>query len=105
MPDSASSPLSSTPSTEPIITALPDAQSTPSDSKKTKFQHEAEVPADVPAEAGPSRPPVSDRDGEKTPVVTAVPLPEEVSVKEEFYDLRMGWSGKVYEMRVGGSDM
>lgn len=105
MSNSASSTPSSPPSTEPIITALPDAQSTPSDSKKAKFQHEVQVSVDVPAEAGPSRVPVSNGDGEKTPVVTAVPLPEEVSIKEEFYDLRMGWSAKVYEMRVGGNDM
>ena len=35
----------------------------------------------------------------------AIPLPEGEEVKETFYELRMGWSGKVYEMTVGANDL
>jgi hypothetical protein len=39
-----------------------------------------------------------------SPVVVASPLPEQVE-NEQFWDLRMSWSGKVYEMKVGANDM
>lgn len=35
--------------------------------------------------------------------VSAVPLAEEVD--EEWWDLKMQWGGKVYDIRVGGNDM
>lgn len=88
------------------ISALPDMQSTPPSSKKAKFLH-----TDA-SDAGPSTLPTSNENGdsgeekeERTPVMNAIPLAEEPSVKEEFYDLRMGWSGKIYEIKVGGNDM
>lgn len=115
--DAPSSNPASLPSEAPAtITALPDIQSTPSSSKKPKLLHVD--PSSESAQAGPSTQPANpsadangngenmDVDGvEKTPVFEAIPLPEEVSVKEEFYELRMGWSGKIYELRVGGNDM
>jgi hypothetical protein len=39
-----------------------------------------------------------------SPVIVASPLPEQVE-NEQFWDLRMSWSGKVYEMKVGANDM
>lgn len=35
--------------------------------------------------------------------VSTVPLAEEVD--EEWWDLKMQWGGKVYDIRVGGNDM
>lgn len=43
--------------------------------------------------------------GGETPIVKAVPLPGDEPEEEVFYDLRMSWSGKVYELVVGGNDM
>jgi ubiquitin-like domain-containing CTD phosphatase 1 len=92
----------------PPITALPDVQSTPSSSKKAKFLHTGQLSD----EAGPSTLPTPNEAGEsgeekeeRTPVMNAIPLAEEPSVKEEFYELKMGWSGKIYEIKVGGNDM
>lgn len=42
-----------------------------------------------------------------SPLQVAVALPDEVDTegKEEFWDLKMSWSGKMFEMRVGSNDM
>ena len=45
-------------------------------------------------------------DGNTSPIVMAVPLPcDDVGENEEWWHLKMSWSGKVFEMKVGGSDM
>ena len=79
-------PSTPTPPKTPVavVTALPDVASHPSEHKKVKLNHEPE-----------------------SPIVTAVPLPSDdgPEAPEEWWNLRMSWGGKVYEMRVGGSDM
>ncbi|WWC88693.1 HAD hydrolase, family IIID [Kwoniella dendrophila CBS 6074] len=37
--------------------------------------------------------------------VQAVPLSEELEKQEEWWELKMTWSGKVFELKVGGNDM
>ena len=42
-----------------------------------------------------------------TPVVMAVPLPTEGmnEEEEEWWDLKMSWSGKIYDIKVASNDM
>ncbi|WVF69168.1 HAD hydrolase, family IIID [Kwoniella sp. CBS 6097] len=42
---------------------------------------------------------------EPSPPVQAVPLAEEVEVTEEWWELKMTWSGKTFDLKVGGNDM
>ncbi|OWZ65226.1 HAD hydrolase, family IIID [Cryptococcus neoformans] len=42
-------------------------------------------------------------DGDESPQVSTVPLAEEAD--EEWWDLKMQWGGKVYDIHVGGNDM
>ncbi|WVW84647.1 HAD hydrolase, family IIID [Kwoniella bestiolae CBS 10118] len=44
-----------------------------------------------------------DQDNSRT--VEAVPLVEELEKTEEWWELKMTWSGKVFELKVGGNDM
>jgi ubiquitin-like domain-containing CTD phosphatase 1 len=106
------------------VEAVPDVQHgiTPGDSKKPKLFHALPLGAATdgdsssssfssasdPSPATPSSSPARElENGEISPVVMAVQLPadDEIKEKEEWWDLRMSWSGKVYEMRVGGNDM
>ena len=50
---------------------------------------------------------MDDTDGSTSPVVMAVSLPtvEGLDEKEEWWELRLTWSGKVYDMTVGSNDM
>ena len=46
----------------------------------------------------------NDEDGDdESPQVSTVPLAEETD--EEWWDLKMQWGGKVYDIHVGGNDM
>ncbi|WVQ85088.1 HAD hydrolase, family IIID [Cryptococcus sp. DSM 104549] len=111
----------------PPIAARPDVESAPSEGKKPKLFHvsdgdedgrmEVDVAADdtPPGEAINDTAPAIDQEGreggegavdkEATPIVAAVPLAEEVEVTEEWWDLRMQWSGKTFELKVGGNDL
>ena len=109
----------------PTVAALPDAESSPADAKKPKIYHlDGETDASSSAsesnkgdvngdrvedgDGGPGDESMEDGDaGEApaTPVMQAVPLPEEVEEKEEWFNLKMSWSGKIYDLRVGGNDM
>lgn len=42
-------------------------------------------------------------DDDESPKVSTVPLAEETD--EEWWDLKMQWGGKVYDIHVGGNDM
>ena len=112
------------------ITAAPDVEGSPADAKKPKLLH---FEASEPPKASCSNPQVQENgqpgtpnakvesrfdtsaggeeeaseDNGESPVVAAVPLPDETVTEkdEEFWDLKMSWSGKVYEMRVGANDM
>jgi hypothetical protein len=77
---------------QPIVSALPD------EDPRTNEPRQAAVDA----VSG-----LDDAKGEDAdaPPAEAIPLTEGEEVKETFYQLRMGWSGKVYEMTVGGNDL
>ena len=111
-------------SPSPVVEAVPDVQhgNTPTDPKKPKLFHalppgSADGDAQAEASSSSSSPAALDppgrgpnrelENGEISPVVMAVQLPadDEIKEKEEWWDLKMSWSGKVYEMRVGGNDM
>lgn len=80
---------------QPVTSALPDICSSPADSKKAKL---------LQVENGD--PPKEDADG--SPVLSAIPLPSdevEAEANEEWFHLRMSWSGKLYELKVGANDM
>lgn len=107
----------------PIITALPDVGASPTDPKKQKVLHVDGSAADDTSDSSGSRSStpgisqskslgrspmkVDETDGTTSPVVMAVPLPtdEGLDEKEEWWELRMTWSGKVYNMTVGSNDM
>ncbi len=77
------------------VSALPDVSSTPSDPKKPKLLH-------INGNDHPKE------EGDASPVLAAIPLASdevEVEAKEEWYHLRMSWSGKIYELKVGANDM
>lgn len=44
-----------------------------------------------------------DNGDDESPQVSTVPLAEETD--EEWWDLKMQWGGKVYDIHVGGNDM
>ena len=47
-------------------------------------------------------------ESEGSPILAAIPLPTdeiEIEGKEEWYSLRMSWSGKIYDLKVGANDM
>lgn len=80
--------------TKPTVSAPPDISSNPSESKKPKLPH-----------IGNGDPP---KNGDISPIMAAIPLPSDdvgVEGKEEWYNLRMTWSGKLYELKVGANDM
>jgi len=107
----------------PTVSALLDAGSTPTEAKKPKLFHvdpsdstsrtsESPVASSSSASArsselhpGPVKP--DEIDGSTSPVVMAVSLPtdEGLDEKEEWWELKMTWSGKVYHMTVGSNDM
>ncbi|OCF43570.1 HAD hydrolase, family IIID [Kwoniella heveanensis CBS 569] len=47
----------------------------------------------------------SEEKDDLSPAVQAVPLAEEVEITEEWWELKMTWSGKTFDMKVGGNDM
>ncbi|WVQ96670.1 HAD hydrolase, family IIID [Kwoniella sp. CBS 9459] len=47
----------------------------------------------------------NEENDDASPAVQAVPLAEEIDVSEEWWDLKMTWSGKTFDLRVGGNDM
>jgi ubiquitin-like domain-containing CTD phosphatase 1 len=110
----------------PTVAALPDVDASPTDPKKQKLVHVNLTDPSTSASATPmttistdqenstvssgsgERPVYNDAmDGSTSPVVMAVPLPTDEGLyeKEEWWELRMTWSGKVYNMTVGGNDM
>lgn len=103
MSDPSSASSSSLTEAHSVIAATPDIQA--SDTKKAKLFHTL---PDQP-EAGPSKLPPTQPNGAiedlEPPEVNAIPLAEIIEMKEDFYDLKMSWSGKVYEIKVGGNDM
>ncbi|ORY28457.1 HAD-like domain-containing protein [Naematelia encephala] len=105
-----------TPISPPTVVALPDVASSPSDPKKPRLtppttSTNLPVSSSDNAEASSSQsteisPEQGGGGSVMTPVVVAEPLPDdEVEVTEEWWDLRMTWGGKVWEIRVGGNDM
>ena len=108
----------------PTVSALPDIGASPTEPKKQKLLHvdSADPSASTPpmstistefagendASGSKSSPmKMDDTDGSTSPVVMAVSLPtdEGLDEKEEWWELRMTWSGKVYDMTVGSNDM
>ena len=50
----------------------------------------------------------SKEDGDASPTLAAIPLPSdniESESDEDWYNLRMSWSGKIYPIKVGANDM
>ncbi|KAK4687029.1 ubiquitin-like domain-containing CTD phosphatase 1, partial [Tremellales sp. Uapishka_1] len=94
------------------ITALPDINSTPSETKKPKLFHEedavveerAEYPNGVSLASASSSPESTSKPNGDSSVIHPVPL-ELVTQEEKWYTLTMAWSGKTYELKVGASDM
>jgi ubiquitin-like domain-containing CTD phosphatase 1 len=82
-----------------IISALPDILPSTNESKKPKLLHMSEINEAVPDEI------LDPASGEISPLIEAIPLPDEIEVAEEWWDLKMSWSGKVYDLKVGGNDM
>lgn len=99
------------------ITAVADINASPTDPKKAKLYHVETEPQslDQPShelEGGTSSSSngnsnKEERDkGLETPVSVAVPLPvEELEEEEEWWDLKMSWSGKIFDMKVASNDM
>jgi ubiquitin-like domain-containing CTD phosphatase 1 len=103
----------------PTITALPDIQASPTDPKKSKLFHVSSTDDTVPltsddlslqnGHGGPAC--EDDADGEAkedgTPITMAVPLPTDEGLieTEEWWELKMSWSGKIYEVKVASNDM
>jgi len=40
-----------------------------------------------------------------SPETAAEPLPAEVDAEEKWWDLKMSWSGKIYDIRIGSNDL
>lgn len=107
----------------PTITAVPDIQASPTDHKRPKLLHVASAASDSsevsqddsgssssnPSSSNLTRKPADSEeiDEQDSPVVMAVSLPsdEGLTQAEEWWDLKMSWSGKVYEIRVESHDM
>jgi ubiquitin-like domain-containing CTD phosphatase 1 len=110
----------------PTVAAVPDVDASPTDPKKQKLIHVNPADPSTSASATPMtttsadqegsnegsgsrESPVynADMDGSTSPVVMAIPLPTDEGLyeKEEWWELRMTWSGKVFNMTVGGNDM
>ncbi|WWD18485.1 HAD hydrolase, family IIID [Kwoniella shandongensis] len=116
------------------VTALPDVQSSPSEGKKAKLFHvdgaeacdaegkDNEVEEKHSLDTSPTEDDgrvesgskaneamdveeVEEKDSTDSPTFTAVPLTEELEIKEEWWELKMSWSGKTFDLRVGGNDM
>jgi ubiquitin-like domain-containing CTD phosphatase 1 len=90
------------------VSALPDIASTPNDPKKPKLSHTGTVhQSELELQPGSeSEQDVSEINGNTSPIIQAIPLPlDELEVEEEWWDLKMSWSGKVYDLKVGGNDM
>lgn len=43
--------------------------------------------------------------GTNTPAVKSIPLPGGEGEQETFYELKMAWSGKTYELKIGANDL
>jgi len=87
----------------PSVAALPDVQ-TDSQIKPAKVYHAAvegvgEASTSTVGSSSTSKAEIGSDDA------IAVELPELEGIKEEFWDLKMLWCGKLYDMRVGASDM
>ncbi|KAK1925545.1 HAD-like domain-containing protein [Papiliotrema laurentii] len=103
----------------PTITALPDIQASPTDPKKSKLFHVSSTDDtvsltsdDLSLQNGHGGPACEDdADGEAkedgTPITMAVPLPTDEGLieTEEWWELKMSWSGKIYEVKVASNDM
>lgn len=110
-----SSPRQS-PETASTIVALPDVETDHREENGSVLQAVAEAGPSTHKRAkkgesndsGPSEYTMDVDDaagGDVLPVAMAIPLPTEIEETEQWWDLKMTWSGKIYEMRVGGNDM
>ncbi|KAK8858593.1 HAD hydrolase, family IIID [Kwoniella newhampshirensis] len=73
-------------------------------SKNADIGGRSEAPGDTEGEADGVES-GEDKDTDDLPTFSAVPLDEELEVKEEWWELKMQWSGKTFELKVGGNDM
>jgi hypothetical protein len=84
------------------VTAVPDMVASPNEPKKAKLSH---IDMDQP-ETKEEDSEEGDSTGDISPIIQAIPLPaDDIEIQEEWWDLKMVWSGTTYDIKVGGNDM
>jgi hypothetical protein len=64
------------------------------------------APSSTAQSTSPSPPsPSESSDTLSSPELATIPLPVEVDADEKWWDLRMSWSGKTYDIKVGSNDL
>ncbi|WVN85072.1 HAD hydrolase, family IIID [Cryptococcus depauperatus CBS 7841] len=88
------------------VVAVPDVE-IGSEGKRIKTFHDVEQPRtvmqDEPIDNDCDAVGQGTEDNSTSPIISTVPLVEEI--EEEWWDLKMQWGGKVYDVRVEGNDM